>query len=77
MINVELSMKNGVVAMGQLNNVLVEEIDDMVSIHADGGFLMNIPMSTITAQSHTETQDVYELTDGLKIIFEQNETETN
>jgi len=70
MINFELVDDNGIVMMCPLGNALVEEIDNIISIHADNGFMMNIPKDSISKEEHTDLKDVYEFSDGSKIILE-------
>ena len=58
---------NGYILMDTLFNLLVEEIDDVISIHADGGFMLNIPKSDIESEIHEEDMDIYYMQDGSHI----------
>lgn len=67
--NLEITF-NGVVLMNQLTNVLVEEIEDLISIHADNGFMINIPKDELEEEEHEENRDIFELAEGFRIVLE-------
>ena len=71
MTNYELTMKNGKVVMIQLDNALVEQIDNVISIHADHGFMMDFPVNDIESEEHTDERDIYSFTDGSRLVLEQ------
>ena len=60
----EYTTDNGIIVMDTLSNLLVEEIEDTISIHADGGFMMTIPRSEIESEIHEDDLDVYKMEDG-------------
>lgn len=67
-VNFEFTNKSGLVNMCQLENILVEEMDDSVSIHADD-YMMTIPGHIIN-QDHTDSTDSYMLSDGSRLEIE-------
>lgn len=77
MTNLEITMDNGIVMMWPLNNVLAEEIDDVISIHADNGFMITIPKDSVEEESHIDAKDIYETYDGIKIVLDYIERDAN
>lgn len=68
--NFEFTTENGIIIMNQLSNAFVEEIEDTISIHADGGFMTNIPKGDVETEIHEEMLDVYIMDDGSKFRVE-------
>ena len=68
----EMTMENGNIITTELTNILLEEIDGVVVIHADNGFMCNIIRDELVNEFHDEQKDVYEYADGTKYIIELN-----
>lgn len=66
----DISNYNGFVLMCQLDNLLPEEIDNVITLHADNGFMLNIPRDIISTENRDEDSDYYELEDGTEITIE-------
>ena len=65
--NFEMTTEYGVLIMTQLTNVLLEEIDDTIAIHADNGFMANIRREDLEEEFHDDDMDIYRMTDGTEI----------
>lgn len=68
----EMTMENGNIITTELTNILMEEIDGVIVIHADNGFMCNIVRDELEAEFHDEHKDIYEYFDGTKFIIELN-----
>lgn len=53
----------------RLNNALIEEIEDVISIHADGPFAYFIYRDDLVSETHEDNKDVYTLDDGMEITI--------
>lgn len=52
-----------------LTNVLVEEIEDMIQIHADGAFRYEFCKGVVIDEHHSDDQDIFKLADGTEITL--------
>ena len=65
--NFEITTEYGVLIMTQLTNVLLEEIEDTIAIHADNGFMANIRRGDLEEEIHDDDMDIYRMADGAEI----------
>ena len=51
-------------------NVVIEEIDDTISVHADNGFMIMIKKANIIEQNCSEDRYEYRLDNKLNIVID-------
>ena len=68
----ELRKENEEPVMTRLTNVLVEEIADMIQIHAEGSFMHEFYKKDVISEDHSDDQDFFKLVNGTEIILSFN-----
>lgn len=69
----EMTTEYGVTMTINLTNVLLEEICDVVSIHADNAFMNEFKREDIIEEMHDEYHDVYRLKQGIEIKLDSSD----
>lgn len=66
----EVTIDEAFTLMSCISNVLIEEIDDTISIHAQNGFMMTIKKADIIEENCSDERCEYRLDNKLNIIID-------
>ena len=66
----EVTIDESLMIMSCISNVIIEEIDDTISVHAENGFMMMIKKSNVIEQNCSEDRYEYRLDNKLNIVID-------